>query len=345
MIRFPAEWEPQSATIIAWPHSSGDFTNLSAVEDSYHFIATSICRFQPLIIICRDGEHQLHIQSQLQGCQQIHYIQAAYNDIWVRDTLFISLEWTHPKAKLQLLNFRFNGWGNKYPHDLDDALNLTLFSHPMFKGLPNASVNLVLEGGSVESDGMGTLLTTKNCLFNPNRNPELTSLEIENQVQNYLGVSRILWIEQDNLAGDDTDAHIDTLARFLNQNTIAYCSCDDPEDVHYASLKNMEAQLQAFCDDKGEKYKLIPLPLPQAIFNEEGRRLPANYANFLFINGALLVPVYDDPNDKIVLERIAACLPELEIIATPCRPIVHQYGSLHCASMQIPAFVELNFEP
>jgi len=343
MIRFPAEWEPQSAVVIAWPHHSGDFTNLSAVEDSYHFIATTISRFEPLIILCKDGEHQENIKAQLLHNEQTHYIQADYNDIWVRDTVFISLEWLHPKAKLQLLNFRFNGWGGKYPHAADDALNLQLFAHPIFKGHPNATVDLVLEGGSVESDGLGTLLTTKNCLFNPNRNPHLTAKAIETQVQNYLGAKRILWLDQDNLAGDDTDAHIDTLARFVDANTIAYTSCDDDQDPMFPSLKNMETQLQAFRTESGETYRLLPLPLPKPIFDNNGQQLPANYANFLIINGAVLVPVYDDANDGIALERLAEGFPNHEIIATPCRPLVHQYGSLHCASMQIPAFVELNF--
>ena len=167
MIRFPAEWEPQSAVVIAWPHSSGDFTNLSAVEDSYHFIATTISRFQPLIIVCKNGEHQAHIQSLLNHGERIHFVQADYNDIWVRDTVFLSLEWQHPKAKLQLVNFRFNGWGNKYPHDADNALNLALFAHPIFKGHPTATVDLVLEGGSVESDGQGTVMTTRTACSIP----------------------------------------------------------------------------------------------------------------------------------------------------------------------------------
>ncbi len=343
MIRFPAEWEPQSAIVIAWPHHSGDFTNLSAVEDTYHFIATTITRFQPLIIICRNGDHQQHIQSQLPDNDNIHYIQADYNDIWVRDTVFLSLEWGHNKVSLQLVNFKFNGWGNKYVHDADNNLNLTLFAHPIFKGHPNASVNLVLEGGSVETDGRGTLMTTKNCLFNPNRNPGFSEQAIASQLQNYLGAKRILWVEQNNLAGDDTDAHIDTLARFLDAETIAYCSCEDPEDDHYASLKNMEAQLTSFVTETGEPYKLLALPLPKPIFDENGLRLPANYANFLFINGAIMAPIYDDEMDKVVLSRLAEFCPDREIIATPCRSLVHQYGSLHCASMQIPAFVKLNF--
>ncbi len=357
MIRFPAEWEPQSAVVIAWPHESGDFDYLSSVEDSYYFIATTISRFQALIIICKNGEHQEHIQRLLKTTDNMHFIQADYNDIWLRDTLFLSMEWQHPKTKLQLLNFRFNGWGNKYPHAADNALNLALFAHPIFKGLPTATLDLVLEGGSVESDGSGTLMTTKNCLFNPNRNPDLSEAAIASQLKNYLGAKRILWVEQDNLAGDDTDAHIDTLARFCDAGTIAYTSCDDSEDVHYASLKNMEAQLRTFKTEAGNAYRLVALPLPKPIFDdspaqeglgehqEQGRRLPANYANFLVINGAVLVPVYDDANDAVALDRLMDCFPDREIIAVPCRSLVQQYGSLHCASMQIPAFVPLNFEP
>ncbi|MEY4717764.1 MAG: hypothetical protein RL563_382 [Pseudomonadota bacterium] len=342
MIRFPAEWEPQSAVIIAWPHHTGDFIHLSAVELNYQTIVESITRFQPLVILCKDAEHQQHIQAQLPKKENVHFVQAQYNDIWVRDTVFLSLEWQHPKAKLQLVNFRFNGWGNKYPHDADNALNLALFAHPLFKGHPTATVNLVLEGGSIESDGRGTVMTTKNCLFNPNRNPQLSEDAIAGQLQNYLGAKRLLWLEQDNLAGDDTDAHIDTLARFCSANIIAYTSCDDEQDPHYQGLKNMEAQLKQFRTEEGKPYQLVALPLPKAIVDEEGKPLPANYSNFLIINGAVLVPVYEDAMDAIALERIASCFPDREVVAVPCRALVHQYGSLHCASMQIPAFVHLN---
>jgi agmatine/peptidylarginine deiminase len=273
----------------------------------------------------------------------LHFVQTNYNDIWVRDTVFLSVEWDHPKFGVQLLNFRFNGWGNKYNHEADNNINLNLFAHPIFKGQPTATLSLVFEGGSIESDGQGTLMTTRNCLLNPNRNPELSEQAIASQLMNYLGAKRILWVDQDNLAGDDTDAHIDTLARFCDANTIAYSACDNSEDPHYQSLKNMEAQLKAFKTEDGQPYRLVALPLPQAIFDEHGEPLPANYSNFLIINGAVMVPVYDDPMDAVALERLASCYPNHEIIATPCRPLVHQYGSLHCASMQIPATVKLNF--
>jgi agmatine/peptidylarginine deiminase len=333
MIRFPAEWERQAAVLIAWPHKTGDFRNLSAVEQSYSFIADTISQFQPLLIVCRDDEHQHHIQPQLKTSENITFIHATVNDIWVRDTVFLTVE---NDGQPQLLNFRFNGWGEKYPHQFDNALNSVLRKAAPFKGVKTVDINFILEGGSVESDGIDTILTTRQCLLNPNRNKDLNQQEIEQQLLKHLGANRVLWIDQENLTGDDTDAHIDTLARFCSATTIAYTSSDDPQDPHHASLLAMQMQLQVLQNASGEAYQLIPLPMPKPIYDDEGQRLPANYANFLIINNAVLVPVYDDPNDAIALQRLAECFPDRAIIATPCRPLVHQYGSLHCMTMQFP---------
>ena len=340
MIRFPAEWEPQSAVLIAWPHHTGDFSNwLDSVEQAYCFIAKTINSHQQLIIVCRDNAHQQHIETLLEGVIVSHqyplvFVQAQTNDIWVRDTAFLTIE---RDGEARLLNFTFNGWGQKYPYQLDNALNSKLLKAPFFQAKRYSDIDFILEGGSVESDGIGTLMTTRQCLLNPNRNKDLTQEQIERELQEQFGVKRILWVDQPNLSGDDTDAHIDTLARFCNANTIAYTSCDDSEDPHYLSLKSMEAQLQAFRTQSGEPYQLVPLPMPQPIFDEDGKRLPANYANFLIINNAVMVPVYDDPNDAVALAKLAEVYPDRTIIATPCRPIVYQYGSLHCMTMQFPA--------
>ncbi len=340
MIRFPAEWEKQSAVLIAWPHETGDFSNrLDSVEQSYCFIANTISRYERLIIVCKDDSHQQHIQGLSGINDSIDFIQADVNDIWVRDTVFLTVE---NDGQLQLLNFRFNGWGEKYPHQNDDALNHKLLKAKPFKDAIYRNIDFILEGGSVESDGIDTILTTRQCLLNPNRNRGMSQQDIERQLQQHFGVNRVLWLDQDNLSGDDTDAHIDTLARFCSANTIAYTSCNNPNDPHYAGLKNMLQQLKAFIPSgvhesgSDEAYKLVPLPMPEPIYDEEGQRLPANYANFLIINNAVLVPVYDDPMDDIALQRLADCFPEHEIIATPCRPLVHQYGSLHCMTMQFP---------
>ncbi len=334
MIRFPAEWEKQSAVLIAWPHRSGDFTNrLEAVEATYLFIAKTIAQYQSLIIVCRDDSHQQHIKSLLISDHNIDYIQAAVNDIWVRDTVFLTVE---NDGQIQLLNFRFNGWGNKYAHHEDDALNHKLLTHSPFKGASHKDVDFILEGGSIESDGVDTLLTTRQCLLNPNRNKGFSQYDIEQQLLQHLGAKRVLWLDQDSLAGDDTDAHIDTLARFCSAATIAYTSCEDSHDRHYHSLKRMEAQLKAFHTQAKEPYSLVALPLPKPIFDEDGQRLPANYANFLIINHAVMVPAYDDPMDNVAAERLEACFPGCRIILTPCRPLVRQYGSLHCMTMQFP---------
>ena len=338
MTRFPAEWEKQSAVLIAWPHKTGDFQNrLQSVEATYTIIAHTITQYQKLIIVCRNDDHEQRIRTLLASDYNIFFIQAAVNDIWVRDTAFLTVE---NDGQALLLNFRFNGWGEKYVHHEDDALNHKLLPNVPFKGTLHIDIDFILEGGSIESDGDGTLLTTRQCLLNPNRNGNFSQAEIERQLMQHLGVERIIWLDQENLAGDDTDAHIDTLARFCSQSTIAYTSCDDPHDPHYQSLKNMEAQLQALKTKNGESYRLVALPLPKPIYDEDGDRLPGNYANFLIINDALLVPIYGDPSDELALGRLADCFPDRKIIAIPCLPLIHQYGSLHCMTMQFPVLAD-----
>ena len=335
MNRFPAEWEKQSAVLIAWPHTTGDFSNnLESVEQSYSIIADTITQYQRLIIVCRDDSHQQHIQALITNYDDIDFIHATVNDIWVRDNVFLSVE---KEGSITHLNFLFNGWGEKYQHQNDNDLNHKLLNAKPFKGKAHKDIDFILEGGSVESDGIETILTTKQCLLNPNRNKGLTQQQIEQQLLENLGAKRILWLDQENLSGDDTDAHIDTLARFCSDNTIAYTSCKDTDDLHYTNLKYMERQLQDFRNPEGDPYHLVALPLPKPIFDGDGQQLPANYANFLIINHAVLVPTYGDAMDDIALKRLGECFPQHEIIAIPCKPLVHQYGSLHCMTMQFPA--------
>ena len=195
---------------------------------------------------------------------------------------------------------------------------------------------MVLEGGSIEVDGAGTLLTTSACLLSPNRNPQWSAAQIEDALRAQLGVERILWLHSGHLEGDDTDAHIDTLARFCNPHTIAYQSCDDPDDSHFAPLQQMAAELSACRNRNGENYHLIPLPWAQAQFDEEGNRLPLTYANFLILNAAVLLPTYDDPADHIAQERLQHIFPDREVISVPCGELARQHGSLHCVTMQLP---------
>jgi agmatine/peptidylarginine deiminase len=340
---FPPEWAEQSAVLVAWPYASGDFSPwLGAVEDSYCRIAAAIAARQRLLIVCRDRDHRRHIETRLFGrrvdLRRVTLLELPYDDVWVRDTAPLTVE---AAGVAQMLDFRFNGWGGKYPHDRDAKLAARLHATGVFPRTPLQAVGMVLEGGSVETDGRGTLLTTARCLLNPNRNPALDRAAIESQLRDCFGVQRILWLHHGHAEGDDTDAHVDTLARFCDTGTIAYTACGDPADPLYGDLRSMEQELNGFTTPDGAPYRLVPLPIPRPILDEDGRRLPATYANFLIINGAVLLPVYDDPCDQIALERLAGCFPDRDIVAIPATPLIRQYGSIHCMTMQFPSSVPL----
>jgi agmatine/peptidylarginine deiminase len=332
------EWAEQSAVLLAWPHAEGDFSPwLSSVEATDGAIASEIARREILIVICRDDAHRDHISERLTAlsveASRIRYAILPYDDIWVRDTAPLTL--ATPEG-VRLLDFRFNGWGGKYSHAADARLAQSLHATGLLGTASLSPMDFVLEGGSIESDGAGTLLTTRRCLLNPNRNPGLRLNQIEERLRAMLGAERILWLTHGHVAGDDTDAHIDTLARFCSPDTIAYTACDRSEDALYPELKAMASQLRTFATNSGQSYQLVPLPIPRPIYSETGDRLPATYANFLIINQAVLVPIYDDRADSIALERLANCFPEREIIAINCIPLIRQYGSLHCMTMQFP---------
>ncbi len=332
------EWEKQSAVLLAWPYPGGDFNPwLASVEDTYERITLAISERQTVILICRDLDHAAGLKQRLTAASatmaNVHFIPLPYDDVWVRDTAPLSVR---SDNGVVLMDFRFNGWGEKYPHEQDAALAKNLHASGILGNTPLKSVDFVLEGGSIESDGKGTLMTTRRCLLNPNRNPACNLADIENRLQQELGARRILWLSHGHAEGDDTDAHVDTLARFCSIDTIAYTACDDREDSLYAGFLAMEEELKTFTQSNGQPYRLVPLPIPRPRYSDSGERLPATYANFLIINGAVLVPVYDDPADRIALERIQSCFTDREIIAIPAIPLIRQYGSLHCMTMQFP---------
>ena len=338
--RLPPEWAPQSGVMLTWPHAGTDWAPiLDQVEPVYREIAREITPRELLLIVCRNAKHRAHIEKVLGEESEIdpsrlRWALAESNDSWARDHGAITV--LDAQGKPTLLNFRFNGWGEKYAHDLDDTITAKLAEQGCFGKNPVVPVDLVLEGGSLEVDSRGTLLTTSQCLLMPRRNPSLSRGDIEKALTEFLGLERVLWLEHGHLAGDDTDAHIDTLARFCDDQTIAYMACDDPADEHFASLQAMEAELRELRTPDGKPYRLVPLPLPKPIRNAEGDRLPASYANFLIINDAVLVPIYRDGNDKLVLERLDDAFPDHEVIGIDCRPLIQQFGSLHCITMQFP---------
>ncbi len=264
---------------------------------------------------------------------RIHVYPIPTNDTWSRDFGPITVA---QNGTARLLDFGFNGWGLKFAANQDNQVNRRLSEQGVFGSIPMQIPGLILEGGSLESDGEGTLLTTAECLLNPNRNPHLSREEIERALSSLLGFDRFLWLENGYLAGDDTDSHIDTLARLCPNDTIVYVSCDDREDEHYEALSRMAAELKAFRTRDGKPYRLIPLPWPSAVYDEEGHRLPATYANYLIINKAVLVPVYGDSHDEEALAAVAQAFPDREIVGIDCSPLILQHGSLHCVTMQLP---------
>ncbi len=324
--------------MLAWPHAGTDWLDiLDEVETVYTHLLAAICKYEKVLLLCVDDNHQHTILARLNkhgvNTRQIIFHPLQYNDTWVRDYGPISIV---SASKPCLLNFTFNGWGNKFDAALDNAVNQQLANAGVWSDIELLDVDFVLEGGSIDSDGQGTLLTTSQCLLNPNRNPNTTKNDTESLLMEQLGCTRVLWLDHGYLAGDDTDSHIDTLARFCNPNTIAYMACQDENDEHYLSLKTMEAELQQFTTLSGQAYKLVPIPIPPAIYHPDGYRVPASYVNFLIINNAVLLPVYQHPaSDKLAIENLGKAFPAHKIIPIDCKPLIMEHGSLHCISMQL----------
>ncbi|HXH03512.1 MAG TPA: agmatine deiminase family protein [Candidatus Competibacteraceae bacterium] len=339
----PAEWAPQAAVMLTWPHDQSDWVPwLAQADANFTAIAAAVTRFQPLLVGCRDAAHRRHVQGLLAAAgiepDRLRLFEVPANDTWVRDHGPITV---YVDGQARLLDFQFNGWGGKFDASLDNQVTARLHAAGAFGAVAREEIDLILEGGSIESDGQGTLLTTTQCLLNPNRN-RLPREKLEARLAQVLGIRRFLWLEHGHLEGDDTDAHIDTLARFADPHTLIYQGCDDPADSHYPSLQAMAAELAELRDGDGRPYRLIALPWPRPIHDaENGRRLPASYANFLIINGAVLAPTYADPADALALRRLAAAFPDREIIGIDCRTLIRQYGSLHCVTMQIPQGVPM----
>jgi agmatine/peptidylarginine deiminase len=343
----PAEWYPQCAVQLTWPHPETDWAPvLKEVTRCYIQMAMQIASREKLLIVTPEPEQVkalLTEQLPQQVCQQIMYCQMPTNDTWARDHGFITLL---DEKGIRLLDFKFNGWGEKFPAELDNQINRNLVQQGIFNGEYEEHLDFVLEGGSIESDGRGTILTTSQCLLAPHRNQPLTQADIEKRLLSFLHAERILWLDHGYLAGDDTDSHIDTLARFCPNDTIVYVKCDNPDDIHYEALNQMEQQLKEFCTVEGKPFRLLALPLPapilesdfpDAVVEEGDQRLPATYANFLIINGAVLYPTYNQPeNDQRAAEVLRKAFPDREIVGIDCRVLIRQHGSLHCVTMQYP---------
>ncbi len=304
--RMPAEWEPQRAVQLTWPNADTDWAPiLPEITAVYEEMKREIeCREEVLVVDT-----------------------IPHNDTWARDHGFITVE---EDGQHILLDFKFNGWGEKFPADLDNDINRQLYVQRRVEGVYEPHLDFVLEGGSIESDGHGTVFTTTSCLLAPHRNQPLTQLEIEQRLKQWLGADRIVWIAHGTLMGDDTDGHIDTLVRIAPHDTLLYIGADRD----HPDLLLMEQELQQLRTTDGRPYRLLRLPMPRPI-HEDGERLPATYVNYLVINGAVLVPTYAQPDlDSEALRIIGEAFPDRSIIGIDCRAVIRQHGSLHCCTMQ-----------
>jgi hypothetical protein len=343
--RFPAEWEPQSGVMLIWPHAETDWKPyLDDITTTYLQLADAITRYEKLLLVAQElPQVQQLIASRIseKQYQNIIFCSAENDDTWARDVAPITLipckKGEKTSLPYHLLDFKFNGWGDKFAADKDNCINRKLYFEGIFNGILENHKDFILEGGSIESDGKHTLFTTTSCLTAPHRNQPLTQNDLEKRLlMLFPDMQRVVWINHGELQGDDTDGHIDTILRCAPNDTLLYVSTDDTSDPHYDELKALDEQAKSLRTIDGKPYKRFKLPIPKAIF-DDGERLPATYANFLILNGAVLVPTYNQPEyDKVALERIQAAFPNYDIIGIDSLTIIRQHGSIHCLTMQFP---------
>lgn len=319
--RLPAEWETQSATLLAWPSADSDWhESIDAVREEYRALIEVILDFQPVVLLVPEQESA---PEALPDRPNLHRIPLRYNDTWCRDYGPITLVFSGFRLAL---DFHFDGWGGKFPAALDDRVNSQLARHDLFDNFQFRQYLFELEGGAIESDGRGRLLVNWHCLRA--RHPHLSDREIVFELHNLLNVDKVLGIDIEPLPGDDTDGHIDTLARFVDHDTIGFQTL--PDDRQTARLLD---QLEALRTREEASYRLIALPHPVDLHDA----LPASYANFLFVNGGCLVPAYGSRHDEAACDILAELLPDRAIVQVPAATMITQSGGPHCASMHLPA--------
>lgn len=333
--RMPAEWEPHHATWLSWPHNRKSWPGkFEPVPDIFVEIVRHLCPVELVNINVNDREMEEDVRRLLVGAGLplanvcLHRIRT--NDAWVRDhgPTFVT-----NGSRLALIDWTYNAWGGKYrPFDLDDEVPVRIaekLGHPVF------TPGVVMEGGSIDVNGQGALLTTECCLLNPNRNPDLSRVGIEDVLKGYLGIRKVMWLGE-GIVGDDTDGHIDDIARFVDPSTVVAVVEDDPEDENYEPLLDNLSRLRRMRDQDDRPLNIITLPMPGRL-EYQGRRLPASYANFYIANRLVLAPTYDSPNDVIALEKLQRAFPDRRIVGIPCTNLVWGLGAMHCVTQQQPA--------
>ena len=351
----PAEWEPQSAIMLTWPHGGTDWKPyLRQITNTYLQLADIITRYEDLLVVTPilESTQRMLAEKLSEGqMSRVHLYEMDTNDTWARDHGPISMvsrgRHNSHVIPIHLLDFKFNGWGEKFAWKKDNAINLQLYYQGAFNAALENHQGFVLEGGSIESDGRGTLFTTSQCLLAPHRNQPFTRENIDSQLRNFFQVRNVVWLDHGNLVGDDTDGHIDTIVRVAPHDTLLYVGCDDEEDEQYEDFQALEKQLLKLFTYEGYPYRLLKLPMPDAIYDEgdrlttdrnsKGDRLPATYANFLILNGAVIYPTYNQPEkDEEAKRQIQLAFPDRDVIGVDSLTIIRQHGSIHCLTMQLP---------
>lgn len=352
----PAEWAPQSGIMLTWPHAGTDWKPyLRQITDTYLQMADVITKYEHLLVATpfKESTHaMLSERLSTQQMERVHIFEVDSNDTWARDhgpiTLVCNAKSSSYMMPFQILDFGFNGWGEKFKWKKDNAINLQLYYQGAFKDCAIENhLAFILEGGSIESNGRGTVFTTSQCLMAPHRNQPFSQKDIEQTLKILLHAHTIVWLDHGNLVGDDTDGHIDTIVRVAPHDTLLYVGCDNPEDEQYEDFRLLEEQLQQLTTFEGYPYRLLRLPMPDAIYDEgnqlstspdsKGERLPATYANFLILNRAVIYPTYDQPQkDEEARRQLQLAFPDREIIGINALTIIRQHGSIHCLTMQLP---------
>jgi len=338
----PAEWEPHAATWLAWPHNLETWPGkFDPVPPIYVEMVRALSSSEQVNICVNDADMANSVRKLLAASgvslDRVNLLEIPTDDAWARDhgPIFVTRR-RAARTELAVTDWIFNSWGRKYgPWELDDVVPrriAALFDLPLF------TPGIVLEGGSIDVNGQGTLLTTEACLLNPNRNPSLSRQDIEEYLRTYLGVQKILWLG-DGIVGDDTDGHIDDLARFVDPTTVVCIEEEDPTDINYSILQENLSRLRSMTDQDGHPLQVIPLPMPDPI-EYEGKRLPASYANFYIANTVVLAPLYDCPSDQRAMNILQRVFPSRRIVGIPCTDLVWGLGAIHCVTQQQPMVEE-----
>ncbi|MBI3331986.1 agmatine deiminase family protein [Candidatus Peregrinibacteria bacterium] len=343
--RMPAEWEPHAATWLTWPHNENHWPGkFEKIPPIWAQMVRELSTGEDVHILVHSSEVQKNAEAELKRAgvtsSRVFLHRFKNNYSWARDhgPIFLKRSGSPERSRggqkeeSMITNWTFNGWGNKWPHDLDDQV-------PSFvsklTGIKEVQMPMVLEGGSIDTNGKGTLLTTSSCLLHPNRNPGMTKEQIEENLKEYLGMTQVLWLDH-GIAGDDTNGHIDDMSRFIGPKTVYTVVEENPEDENYAGLEENRTSLEQMKDQEGNALEVIAVPQPAPIYYQ-GMRLPASYANFYIGNDAVLLPVFNDPHDAFAIETLKKAFPTRRIVGINAVDLIWGFGAFHCVTQQQPA--------